>query len=73
MLDALCHVISIELLAAAQGIDFHAPLQTGTEARKAHELVRSVSPVVEKDRVLAPDIEAVGKVVMRGEFQKMVR
>ncbi len=73
MLDALCNVISIELLAAAQGIDFHAPLQTGTEARRAYELVRSVSPVVEKDRVLATDIEAVAKVVMRGEFQKIVR
>ncbi len=72
MLDALCNVISIELLAAAQGIDFHAPLQTGTEARRAYELVRSVSPVVEKDRVLATDIEAVVKVVVRGEFQKIV-
>jgi histidine ammonia-lyase len=72
MLDALCNVISIELLAAAQGIDFQAPLQTGTEALKAYELVRSVSPVVEKDRVLATDIEAVAKVVMRGEFQKIV-
>ncbi len=72
MLDALCNVISIELLAATQGIDFQAPLQTGTEARRAYELVRSVSPVVEKDRVLATDIEAVAKVVIRGEFQKIV-
>jgi histidine ammonia-lyase len=72
MLNALCNVISIELLAAAQGIDFQAPLQTGTEARKAYELVRSVSPVVEKDRVLATDIEAVAKVVIRGDFQKIV-
>lgn len=73
MLDALCNVISIELLAAAQGIDFHAPLQTGAQALKAYELIRSVSPVVEKDRVLATDIEAVAKIVMRGEFQKVLQ
>ncbi|MFZ0922591.1 MAG: aromatic amino acid lyase, partial [Candidatus Acidiferrales bacterium] len=73
MLDALCNVISIELLAAAQGIDFHAPLQTGTEARKAYELVRSVSRVVDKDRALSPDISAVSERIMRGEFQKLLR
>lgn len=73
MLDALCHVIAIELLAAAQGIDFHSPLQTGTEARKAFALVRSVSPVVERDRALAPDIAAIAQVVASGKFQKLLR
>ncbi len=72
MLDALCNVISIELLAAAQGIDFHAPLQTGTEARKAYALVRSISRVVDKDRALSPDICTVAERVMRGEFQKVL-
>jgi histidine ammonia-lyase len=72
MLDALCNVISIELLAAAQGIDFHSPLQTGTEARKAYGLVRSISPVVDKDRALAPDISAIAERVVRGEFQKIL-
>lgn len=73
MLDALCNVIAIELLAAAQGIDFHSPLQTGTEARKAFALVRSVSPVVEKDRALALDIAAVAQVVASGKFQKLLK
>ena len=73
MLDALCNVIAIELLAAAQGIDFHSPLQTGTEARKAFALVRAVSPVVKKDRALAPDIAAVAQVVASGKFQKLLR
>jgi histidine ammonia-lyase len=73
MLDALSNVISIELLAAAQGIDFHAPLQTGTEARKAYALVRSISPVVDKDRALTPDISSIAERVNRGEFQKILR
>lgn len=72
MLDALCNVVAIELLSAAQGIDFHAPLQTGTEARKAFALVRSVSPTVAKDRALAPDILAVVEKVRSGEFQKII-
>lgn len=72
MLDALGNVIAIEFLSAAQGIDFQAPLQTGTEARKAYALVRSVSSVVAKDRTLAPDIAAVAERVMRGEFQRIL-
>jgi histidine ammonia-lyase len=73
MLDALRNVIAIELLAACQGIDFQAPLQTGVEARKAYALVRSVSPVVDKDRALAPDIAAVAQLVAKGEFQNVLR
>ncbi|MHB8754511.1 MAG: histidine ammonia-lyase [Candidatus Acidiferrales bacterium] len=73
MLDALRNVIAIELLAACQGIDFQAPLRTGVEARKAYALVRSVSAVVHADRVLAPDIAAVAKMVAKGEFQEILR
>ncbi|HXT74019.1 MAG TPA: histidine ammonia-lyase [Candidatus Angelobacter sp.] len=73
MLDALRNVITIELLAACQGIDFQAPLQTGIEARKAYALVRSVSRVVDKDRALAPDIAAVAQLVAKGEFQNILR
>ncbi|MBI3485185.1 MAG: histidine ammonia-lyase, partial [Acidobacteria bacterium] len=43
MLDNLRHILSIELLAACQGIDFHAPLRTGMLAQKAHARVRSVA------------------------------
>ncbi|HEV2342137.1 MAG TPA: histidine ammonia-lyase [Candidatus Acidoferrales bacterium] len=73
MLDALRNVIAIELLAACQGIDFHAPLKTGVEARKAYDAVRAASPVVHTDRALAPDINAVSELVSRGDFQKMLR
>ncbi|HEV2299289.1 MAG TPA: histidine ammonia-lyase [Candidatus Acidoferrales bacterium] len=72
MLDALRNVVAIELLAACQGIDFHAPLKTGTEARKAYAAVRAASPVVHTDRALAPDINAVAELIARGEFQKVL-
>src|SRR6202007_224932 len=44
MLLNLRHIVAIELLCAAQGIDLLAPLQTGTLARKAYAAVRAKSP-----------------------------
>jgi histidine ammonia-lyase len=73
MLDALRNILAIELLAACQGVDFHAPFKTGAEARKAHALVRAISPVVHADRPLAPDINAVAEAIARAEFQKVLR
>jgi histidine ammonia-lyase len=73
MLDNLRRIIAIELLAACQGIDFHAPLKTGGEALKAHALVREVSPHVEADRSLAPDIEAVAARVAEKVFSDILR
>ena len=68
MLRDVRNVLAIELLAACQGLDFLAPLQTGIEARKAYALVRSVSPRVIADRALAPDIAAVTELIALGEF-----
>jgi histidine ammonia-lyase len=66
MLHNLRHILSIELLCACQGIDLLAPLQTGTLARKGYEAVRAVSPKVEADRPLAPDMNAVYELIGKG-------
>ncbi len=63
MLDNLRNIVAIELLCACQGIDFLAPLRTGTEGQRAYDLVRSVSPRVDADRALAPDIAAVARLL----------
>jgi histidine ammonia-lyase len=73
MLDNLRRIIAIELLAACQGIDFHAPLRTGGEALKAHALVREVSAHVEADRSLAADIEAVAARIAENVFSDILR
>jgi histidine ammonia-lyase len=73
MLDNLRRIIAIELLAACQGIDFHAPLRTGGEALKAHSLVREVSAHVEADRSLAGDIEAVATRIAEKVFSDILR
>lgn len=73
MLDNLRHILAIELLCACQGIDFLAPLRTGTEAQRAYDLIRSVSPRVDADRPLAPDIAAVAALIARNTFAGLLR
>jgi histidine ammonia-lyase len=72
MLANLQRIIAIELLAATQGIELLSPLRTGTEARRACDLVRSVSPTLESDRALASDIEAVAAIVRDGAFGRIL-
>jgi len=72
MLDNLRRILAIELLAACQGIDFHAPLHTGGEALKAYALVRNSSAHVEADRSLALDIEAINVGIAEGVFSDLL-
>jgi histidine ammonia-lyase len=60
--------LAIELLAAAQAIEFLAPLEPGDGARAAHDLVRSLSPRLRDDRPLGPDIEAVADAIRDGSL-----
>ena len=73
ILKNLKHVLAIELLCAAQGIDFLSPLKPGRGAQAAYELIRSVSPRLEQDRSLAPDIERVGALIDEGWFSKILK
>ncbi|HEV3252980.1 MAG TPA: histidine ammonia-lyase [Candidatus Acidoferrales bacterium] len=73
MLANVRHVVAIELLAACQGIDLLAPLHTGAEAQRAYELVRSVSPRLDADRSLAPDIAAVAALAADVAFARLLR
>jgi len=59
-------VLAIELLAGAQAIEFHAPLEPGVGGRTARGLVRSVSPRLGDDRALADDIEALAAAIRDG-------
>ncbi|MGH9796102.1 MAG: histidine ammonia-lyase [Candidatus Acidiferrales bacterium] len=73
MLDNLRHIVAIELLCACQGIDFLAPLRTGIEAQRAYDLVRSISPRVDADRPLAPDIIKVSELLAAESFCAVLR
>lgn len=58
--------IAIEALTASQGLDLRAPLRPARATAAARALVREVSPYLDADRSLAPDIEAVRALVSSG-------
>jgi histidine ammonia-lyase len=61
-------VLAIELLAGAQAVEFHAPLEPGRGARTARAFVRSLSPRLGDDRPLGDDIEAVAAAIRDGSL-----
>ena len=63
-------IVAIELLAAAQGIDFRQPLKTSKILTQAHDMVRDRVPFYEKDRLFSPDIEAIKQRVVSGDFRQ---
>jgi histidine ammonia-lyase len=63
-------IIAIELMAAAEGIDFRRPLRSSDPLEAAHALIRThVAPRLE-DRAFSGDIEAVSKLIATGAFER---
>src|SRR5256885_3098526 len=60
--------LAIELLAGAQAVEFHAPLEPGAGGRAARAAVRELSPRLRDDRSLAGDIEAVAASIREGSL-----
>jgi histidine ammonia-lyase len=65
------HVIAIELLAAAEGLEYRAPLLPGKGVRRAYEVVRARVARLTQDRALAPDIEQIVEAIRRDEFSEI--
>jgi len=61
-------VIAIELIAGAQGVDFHAPLKTSARLRNVHAKVREITPRFTSDRYWADDMAALQSAVLAGEI-----
>ncbi len=61
-------IVAVELLAAAQGIDFRKPLCTSPPLMLAHSLIREQVPFYDRDRMFAPDIERIQQLVLSGSF-----
>jgi histidine ammonia-lyase len=66
MAENAARVVAIELLAAAQGCDFHAPLRSSPPLERARALLRARVPTLRDDRLMAPDIEAATDLVRTG-------
>ena len=61
-------VIAVELMAAAEGIDYHAPLKTSAKLRGVHDAVRALSPHFTADRYWADEMSALQSAVLNGEI-----
>jgi len=59
-------ILAIELMCAAQALEFRRPLKSSAEIERAHEAVRSVVASLKEDRVLAPDINALAEAIRGG-------
>lgn len=64
-------VIAIELIAAAQGLEFRRPLRPGRGAATGYEAVRSVVPALTADRPPSPDIEALAAAIHAGLLESL--
>jgi histidine ammonia-lyase len=73
MAENTAAVIGIELLAAAQGCDFHAPLKSSAILEHARALVRAEVPHLDEDRELAPDIVKAIALVRTGRLADVAR
>jgi histidine ammonia-lyase len=67
------NVLAIEAIAAAQALDFLAPLQPGKRGQAAHAAIRAVCPPMEHDRVLAADFARVAEVIAAGRIAAVLR
>ena len=61
-------VIAVELMAAAEGIDYHAPLATSAKLQAIHSAVREHSPHFTADRYWADEMAALQAAVIAGEI-----
>ena len=61
-------VVAIELIAAAQGVDCHAPLETSAKLQQVRADVRAITPHFTSDRYWADDMAALQAAVLAGEI-----
>ncbi len=73
MVGNTAHILGIELLASAQGIDFLRPLQSSQALEAVHALLRTHVPKMEHDRYLASDIAHATALVESGALAQILR
>ncbi len=61
-------IVGIEVLGAAQGIDFHAPHKTSLPLQAAMSAIRAIAAPYTEDRFFAPDIEAAAALIESEDF-----
>ena len=63
-------VLAIELMTAAQGLEYRHPLKAATEVERAWLHIRTMVAPLGEDRVIAGDIERLAKGIRDGDFDR---
>jgi histidine ammonia-lyase len=67
------NAMAIEAMAAAQALDFLAPLKTSKRGQAAHAAIRSVCPTMDKDRVMYQDFARIAELLASGKVADALR
>jgi histidine ammonia-lyase len=73
VVECLEYVLAIELVAAAEGVEYHRPLKAGIGVERAHALLRERVTRLEGDRSLTEDFESARELVRTGAFSELYR
>jgi histidine ammonia-lyase len=64
-------ILAIEMMCAAQGLDYRLPLRPSPAVARAHSAIRARVPHLDQDRIPAPDIEAIAELLHSGIFESV--
>ena len=64
-------VVAIELVCAAQAIEFHRPLQSGAVVEKGLRILRAEVKAANGDEVLSAKLESARELVLSGAFDEL--
>lgn len=67
------NAMAIEAMAAAQALDFVAPLKTSKRGQAANAAIRSVCPTMDKDRVMYQDFARIAELIASGKVAEALR
>ena len=67
------NVLAIEAMAAAQALDFLAPLKPSKRGQAAHAAIRSVCSPMDKDRVMYQDFARIAELIASGKVAETLR
>jgi histidine ammonia-lyase len=65
-------ITAIELITAAEGLEYRAPLQPGRGVKQAYKIVRRHVTRLTNDRAMSGEIEAIAEAIRAGEFDEIV-
>ncbi|HMJ26452.1 MAG TPA: aromatic amino acid lyase, partial [Pyrinomonadaceae bacterium] len=65
-------ITAIELITAAEGLEYRAPLEPGRGVKQAYQIVRRHVTRLTADRAMAGEIEAMAEAIRDGEFDEVV-